>query len=124
MHPPKGTSKEKVKAVKQQRAGFVAEGVPTFTPAPESLFKVQDDIPTLMTHIGTNTNPDLISLNPQTIQQRNYYVIRGDGVGFNETDFVTKPIDPMSSLAIVSTRLGTTFNPLQTDSLDLGSYVR
>lgn len=124
MRPPKGTSTEKVKSVKQQRGGFIAEGIPTFTPAPESLFKVADDIPNLMTHMGINYNENLISLNPLSIQQRNDYVVRGDGVGFDQTDFNNTPIEPMSSMAIVPTRLGTTFNATQTDSLALGSYVR
>lgn len=71
MKPPAGTSKVPKRRVKQERAGFIEEGVPTFTPAKEELFAVKDDIPPLHTHIGINTNPDLISLVPLTTEQRN-----------------------------------------------------
>lgn len=124
MKPPTGTSKVPKRRVKQERAGFIAEGVPTFTPAKEELFTVKDDIPSINTHMGIHNNPDLVSLNPLTIQQRNGLNIAGHGVGFNETDFNLTPRDGMTTLTFVPTRLGTTYDTTQKDNLAIGSYVR
>ena len=124
MKPPAGTSKVPKRRVKQERAGFIAEGVPTFTPAKEELFAVKDDIPPLHTHMGIHTNPNLVSLNPLTIEQRNGLNIAGKGVGFNETDFNLTPRDGMTTLTFVPTRLGTTFDVTQKDNLAIGSYIR
>lgn len=124
MKPPTGTSKIPKRRVKQERSGFIAEGVPTFTPAKEELFAVKDDIPPLHAHMGIHTNPNLASLIPLTIEQRNGLNIAGKGVGFNETDFNLTPRDGMTTLTFVPTRLGTTFDSTQRDNLAIGSYVR
>ena len=99
MKPPTGTSKTPKRRVKQDRPGFIEEGVPTFTPAKEELFAVKDDIPPLHTHMGIHTNPDLVSLNPLTIEQRNGVQVAGTGIGFNETGFNLTPRDGMTTVS-------------------------
>lgn len=124
MKPPAGTSKAKRHRVVQDRPGFIAEGIATFTPAKEELFAVKDDIPPLHVQMGIHTSPNLISLNPLTIQQRNGVQVLGTGPSFDNTSFNLKPRDGMTSLTFVPTRLGTTFDHKQKDRLAINSYVR
>lgn len=124
MKPPAGTTKIPKRRVKQERAGFIEEGVPSFTPAKESLFAVKDDIPPLSVQMGIHTNPNLMSINPLTIQQRNGVPVMGTEPSFNNSSFNLIPQDGMTTLTFVPTRLGTTFDPTQKDSLAIGSYTR
>ena len=90
----------------------------------EKLFQMKEDVPNINHRLGINVNPNMVANPCITINERNGVVVRGKGIGFDETDYNTTPINWNNKLAFVNTRFGTTADFSQKDHLAINSYIR